>query len=241
MFMNIAHRGASQYAPENTMAAFYKSLEMGANGLETDLRKSKDGVIILHHDEQLERTTNGTGRPSDYTWKQLQMLDAGSWFSEMYRGERLVSFDTFLYVFGGKPIHLALEMKESGIENEVIQILKEHEELMEKVTITSFDFEILQTIRQRHDSVRLGHLVRQWDEEHLKRLQEIGVIQICPPAETVTPEGVRLLKQHGFEVRAWKVVNESMMKHCLRSGVDGMTINYPDKLNDALQSNVYNL
>jgi glycerophosphoryl diester phosphodiesterase len=238
MIMNIAHRGASHNAPENTLAAFYKGLEMGANGLETDLRMSKDGVIVLHHDELLNRTTNGTGRLSDYTWTELQQLDAGSWFSDQYLGERLVSMDAFLYAFGNKPIHLALELKESGLEEELIYGLKRHD-LIEKVTITSFDFENLQAVRQAHGSIRLGHLVRHWDENHLALLKEYGVIQLCPQADTVTLEGVRLLKQQGFEVRAWKVADDALMKHCLECGVDGMTVNFPNQLNEALQSNVY--
>ncbi|OXM85335.1 glycerophosphodiester phosphodiesterase [Paenibacillus rigui] len=233
--MNLAHRGASHYAPENTLAAFYKGLDLGANGLETDLRRSKDGVIILHHDDRLDRTTNGTGHPSDYTWKQLQKLDAGSWFSDGYIGERLVCLDTFLQAFGRKPIHLALELKELGLEEEVLHALEKHE-VTGNITITSFQDEILQAVRRVDGTIRLGHLVQHWDEQHLERLKAIGVIQICPRADAVSEEKVRLLKQQGFEVRAWKVNSEALMEHCLHCGIDGMTINFPDKLAEALRS-----
>jgi glycerophosphoryl diester phosphodiesterase len=231
--MNLAHRGASDYAPENTLAAFYKGLEMGADGLETDLRMSKDGVIFLHHDDLLDRTTDGDGIPSRLSWKELQELDAGAWFSPRYAGERLVSLDEFLHRFGRKPIHLALELKEPGFEKVVIQTLEE-QGLLGKVTITSFHYDILQTVRRYHGSIRIGYLVQQGDKEKLEQLRELRAQQLCPRAEMVTEEDVRAIKQQGLEVRAWKVSSEALMKHCLDCGVDGMTINFPDKLSDAL-------
>ncbi|MFD0676531.1 MULTISPECIES: glycerophosphodiester phosphodiesterase [unclassified Paenibacillus] len=237
IIMNLAHRGASEYAPENTLAAFYKGLEMGAHGLETDLRMSKDGVVFLHHDDQLDRTTDSTGSPARLTWKELQELDAGAWFSPVYVGERLVSLDTFLHIFGRKPVRLVLELKEPGLEKMVIHSLEE-QGLLGKVTITSFQYDILQAVRQYNGAVRIGYLVQQWDEEKLERLRELKAQQLCPRAETVTEENVRAIKQHGFEVRAWKVSSEALMKHCLSCGVDGMTVNFPDKLSDALRDMV---
>jgi glycerophosphoryl diester phosphodiesterase len=234
MVMNLAHRGASQYAPENTLAAFYKGLELGATGLETDLRRSRDGVIFLLHDAQLDRTTNGKGNPSNYDWKELSELDAGSWFSPLYAGERLVSLETFIHVFGRKPVQLALELKEPGLEQETLETVLSHG-LLDKVTLTSFHYDILREIRLQHESVRLGYLVQEWDADVLARMQEIRVQQLCPLAEALTADQVRVLQQQGFEVRAWKVRNEELMFHCLRCGVDGMTINFPDKLFQATQ------
>lgn len=233
MMMNLAHRGASEYAPENTLAAFYKGLEMGANGLETDLQMSKDGIVFLHHDRQLDRTTNGKGVSSDFMWRELQELDAGAWFAPAYAGERLISLDTFLHIFGRKPIHLVLELKERGLEKKVADALDKYG-LWDNVTLTSFHYDYLKAVRQLHDTARLGYLVEQWDEKTLERLKEIKAVQLCPKAETVTKEQVQELKRQGFEVRAWKVSSEALMEHCLRSGVDGMTINFPDKLHEAL-------
>ena len=104
MFMNLAHRGASEYAPENTLAAFYKGLELGASGLETDLRRTKDGYIVLQHDQQVDRNTDGQGDLSEYTWQEASRLDAGSSFSDAYRGEPLVLLDTFLRQFARRPV-----------------------------------------------------------------------------------------------------------------------------------------
>ena len=90
-FQVIAHRGASRYAPENTMAAFCKAHELGCFYIECDIAFSKDGVPFIFHDNYLIRTTNGKGKVSQLTWQVMNSLDAGSWFSHDYAGEKLVS------------------------------------------------------------------------------------------------------------------------------------------------------
>ena len=109
-FRVIAHRGASAYAPENTMAAFKKAAEIGAPEVETDVRFTKDGKLLLFHDQTLDRTTNGSGLPSDFTLEELRRLDAGSWmkpdeypdfpWEHDFAGERLITLDELLREFG---------------------------------------------------------------------------------------------------------------------------------------------
>lgn len=240
MFMNLAHRGASEYAPENTLAAFYKGLEQGANGIETDLKLSKDGVVIIFHDNELDRTTNGHGLPSAYTWNELQELDAGSWFSPAYAGERLLSFEQFLHYFGRKKTLFALELKDPNIELPVLGLIKKYG-VQNQSTITSFRYENLQAVRAVDPSIRIGHLIRKIDEEAIARLKEIGAQQICPCTDGLEQEDVRLAKSHGFEVRAWGAFTPELMKHALQCGVDGMTINFPDKLSEAIRSASVNI
>ena len=83
------HRGASKYAPENTFSSYVKAVEMGADGIEIDVHKSKDGYLIVCHDEKVDRTTNGKGFIKDLSLKEIKSLDAGSWFSDKYIGERI--------------------------------------------------------------------------------------------------------------------------------------------------------
>lgn len=92
----FAHRGASGYAPENTLAAFDLARRMGATGIETDVRLSRDGLLVLAHDERVDRTTDGTGRVADLTWDELARLDAGGWFDPRFAGERIVQPAPFL-------------------------------------------------------------------------------------------------------------------------------------------------
>ncbi|MDF2958362.1 MAG: hypothetical protein K0S39_97 [Paenibacillus sp.] len=235
MFMNLAHRGASEYAPENTLAAFYKGIEMGANGIETDLKITKDGVVILFHDNELNRTTDGTGLPSDYTWEELQQLDAGGWYSSRYTGERLVSLEQFLHFFGRKSLLFALELKDKFIEEQALYFIEKYD-VRGQVTVTSFSYDNLRAVRAKDATIKMGHLVRHLDLSSIGQVKEINGQQICPAAEFVTAEGVALAKAHGLEVRAWGAFSEELMHKALLCGVDGMTINFPDKLSKALTS-----
>lgn len=93
----IAHRGASKFAPENTLAAFKLAEKMGADGIELDIHLTKDQIPVIIHDEDIKRTTNGRGFVQKYTYKELQQFDAGSWFSERFSDERILSLEEFLH------------------------------------------------------------------------------------------------------------------------------------------------
>ena len=108
--MNIAHRGASGYAPENTLAAFDKAVEMQADYIEIDVQLSKDDLPVVIHDDTLDRTTNGTGNISAYTLQELKSLDAGSWFDKKYAGEKIPSLNEVLEMYGEK-INILIELK----------------------------------------------------------------------------------------------------------------------------------
>jgi len=100
----LAHRGASGYAPENTVAAFDLGQRMGASGIETDVQVSRDGVMVLVHDERVDRTTDGTGRVADLTWDELSRLDAGAWFAPEFAGQRIMQVGPFLDRYLGAPL-----------------------------------------------------------------------------------------------------------------------------------------
>lgn len=108
MFPNLprptvfAHRGASAHAPENTLSAFQLAAEDGADGIEFDVKLTKDDQVVAHHDTTLDRTTDGQGQLKDFTLAELKKLDAGAWFSEQYRGERIPILDEIFEAVGGK-------------------------------------------------------------------------------------------------------------------------------------------
>jgi glycerophosphoryl diester phosphodiesterase len=234
MFMNLAHRGASEYAPENTFAAFYLGLEQGANGIETDVKRTKDGVLVLFHDDTLDRTTNGKGYVNDYTYEELMRLDAGKHKSDKYKGEKLVSFGDFLRYFGAKDLHLAIELKDSFVEEDTLALIKKYGS-ENKVTITSFNFDNLVRTRELDKDIKIGYLTGEINTEIIEKLKEIKANQICPSAKSLSVEKVEWAKTQSFNVRAWGVKDETLMIHALNCGVDGMTVNFPDKLTDALK------
>lgn len=224
----IAHRGASAYAPENTFPAFDLALAMGADALETDIRTTRDGVLVLLHDHRVERTTNGQGDIAALSWAEVQSLDAGSWFASEFAGARVPSLASFLARCAAL-IPLVLEIKAEGIEHAVIAALATARQARE-ITITSFSFATLAAIKRLQPMLRVGWLTRHFDEEAIARVCAIGGTQICPPADQITAARVALAKGRGLEVRAWGVRDEAAMIGVVETGADGMTVNFPDKL-----------
>jgi glycerophosphoryl diester phosphodiesterase len=224
----VAHRGASRYAPENTLAAFDLALQMGADSLETDLRVTKDGTIVLLHDTQVDRTTSGRGPLDVLGQDEVWQLDAGRWFDRRFAGQRVPSLQDFLRRFGGRRA-LELELKTPGVAFPALAALKAAR-LQESVTFTSFRFSTLRMLRLLDPTVRLGWLCPSVTPRAVAMLRALRGRAICPSGSTVTPEQVRLCRAHGLEVRAWGIRDMRDMHHALRCGVDGMTIDFPDTL-----------
>jgi glycerophosphoryl diester phosphodiesterase len=122
----VAHRGASAYAPENTLAAFQKAAEMGADWFELDCHLSKDGEVVIIHDDTLHRTTDGTGGVRELTWESLQRLDAGSWFDPSFAGERLPSLDQSLELAQRAGIGVYIEIKSIDDDAGLLEQLLQH-------------------------------------------------------------------------------------------------------------------
>jgi len=127
--LNIAHRGASAFAPENTMAAFEKAIELGADVIELDLHLTRDNEIVVIHDDTLDRTTDGSGPVHQRSLGELMRLDAGRWFGEGFAGQRIPRLAEVLDRFAGR-VPLALEIKAGstffpGIEEKVVSALRQ--------------------------------------------------------------------------------------------------------------------
>ena len=227
--INYAHRGASEYAPENTLSSFYLGLIQGANGIETDVQCTKDGVLVLFHDDTLERVTNGSGRVCDYTLAQLKELKVSSGNTNGFY-DRIVTFREFLEKLSCYNISFAIELKRADLEEDVIALMKEFD-IMHKSTITSFNFDYLKNVKQLQPDMRIGWLVCDVDDETIARIQEIGGEELAPKAESITAEIVAKLRSLNIGIRAWGIANDKgLMKKMCELNIDGMTINYPDRL-----------
>ncbi len=225
MFITYAHRGASEYAPENTMSSFYLGFLQGANGVETDVRRTKDGVLVLFHDTTLERVMHESGSISDYTYSEL--LQMRVYNDESGKEDIIVTLEDFLKYFSHKNVTFAIELKDAGIEQDVIDLLEKYS-MREKTYITSNWIEYLANVKRIDSRYRIGHLLRVCGESEMAAMRAIGGEQLCPKADIVTAENVAYWKSQGFEVRAWGVKNVEQMKQMYDFGTDGMTINYPD-------------
>ena len=234
----LAHRGASAYAPENTLASFYKAIDLGAQGIETDLQKTKDGVIILFHDNVLDKKSDKKGAIVDYTWAELREADVGSWFSPKYKGERLITFEQFVIFFGRRGLIFDFELKSLFTESEIREIIRliDEYDARKKTTITSFVFDNLKTTRDVDTNVRIGYVLnKKIDDDVIRQLESIDGRQVCPRAELITPDQVKLAHHHGLEVNAWGIQNVEVMNNMLTLGVDRIIIDFPDKLIEELK------
>lgn len=224
-FVNYAHRGASEYAPENTMLAFYIGLFMGANGIETDVRRTKDGALVLHHDKTLQRLTGDTRPICSLTLAELQALD----FSKNGLRDKIVTLESFLCLLKGQDIRFSIELKDEGIEQDVADLIYCYG-VQNKCIITSFEFAYIQNMKAVAPALPVGWLVKEITDKTVPALLSIDAQELCPRATDVTPERVREWHNLGLNVRAWGVTDEVLMRQVFDSGADGMTVNFPDKL-----------
>ena len=232
--INYAHRGASEYAPENTLSSFYLGLLQGANGIETDVQKTKDGILVLFHDDTLDRVTDHTGKLSDYTWEELKSVKVyGNSTGSFYDG--IITLQRFLEMFSQYDIQYALELKGPDVEEDTLNMVKEFD-ILHKVTFTSFQFDYIRKIKHMDASARVGWLIGPNTENVIHRLQEISAEEIAPQAIMVNADNMNLWRTSGFGVRAWGVTNISLMKKMCEYGVDGMTVNFPDRLRQYLST-----
>ncbi len=223
-----AHRGASEYAPENTLSSFYLGVMQGANGIETDIQMSKDNVAVLFHDDTLERVTGQKGSICDYTIAQLKQFKVtanapGNFF------DRIVTLEEFLSIFSQYDLQFALELKSDSCENTVLSLVNKYR-VVNNTTITSFNYEYLSNIYEKCDYIKIGLLVDGDGTAEIDKLKAINANEICPKAECITPESVKVLREAGFSIRPWGVYNTELMKKMCHFGVDGMTVNFPDRL-----------
>ena len=235
----IAHRGASSYAPENTLAAFDLALRMGARHIELDVALTSDRHTVVIHDDKVDRTTDGSGSVTSHTLAALRELDAGSWFGAPFKGERIPLFEEVLARYKGRVhIHTEIKGKSESLSERTADLIRKHG-MEGQVTVTSFQSVRLEEMRVCAPELPTGWLVREVNDSIIAQAHAIGVTQFCPRADAVTPELVHRLHAEGFVVRAWGVATEQLMQHLVQAGVDGMTVNFPDKLIAYLQANNY--
>lgn len=237
MFINYAHRGASEYAPENTMAAFDMALQLGANGIELDLQKTKDGKIVIFHDDKIDKKTNQKGEIGDYTYQELLNFDFGSWFNLKYKDEKIVLFEDFAKKFLPQKLTFAIELKQEGIEKETLDIIKKYA-THNNIYITSFKYKALENMRKIDSNIKLSWLIEEKiNKNNIDKLLKINGTQICPKADNVTIDDIELANKSGLRVRIWGVSNEKIMKNIYKFDIDGMTVNFPDKLQKLMEEN----
>ncbi|MGN5652109.1 glycerophosphodiester phosphodiesterase [Bacillus sp. Brlt_9] len=246
----IAHRGASAYAPEHTIAAYTLGQRLKGDYIEIDLQMTKDGNLVAMHDETVNRTTNGTGLVKEYTLEELKQLKAGSFFNEKYptlakkeyENAKVPTLEEIIETFGHHANYY-IETKSpdqyAGMEEKLLAIIK-HYEISDKVIIQSFSEESLQKIHSLDVNIPLVQLLPYKKAVQLTELEikkyKTYCIGLGMNYKYIDSAYVKRIKKHGLEVHPFTVDNEKDMKKLLLWGVDGMFTNYPDRLHSLVQS-----
>lgn len=236
----LAHRGASGYAPENTMAAFKKAIELKADGIELDVHLSKDGHLIVMHDETLDRTSNGKGLILNYTLEQLKELDAGSWFSEEFKGEKIPTLNEVLDLIKETSLYLNIEIKAGykfypNIEEKVLNLLNEYN-MMKRCIISSFDHYCLARVKELNEHINTGILYSAALYEPWEYARSLKVSALHPDYITLDEDFIKGATSHNFQINTYTVNDESAMKKLATFKVSSIITNYPDKAREIVSS-----
>jgi glycerophosphoryl diester phosphodiesterase len=231
----IAHRGWSARAPENTLAAYRLAVEAGADMAECDVWLTADRVPVLLHDENLKRTTGVDAAVSSVPLEKVKTLDAGSWKSAEYAGEPVPTLVDALTLVEGK-LRLVIEIKPTGMEQEVVQAIRDAGGSPADVMIFSFHHGVVDTITRLEPLLPTVWLVGDmpWEEaarrKTLTEAVRIRASGIGMPRTRANPAIVRMARERGLTVFVWTVDDPAEMRYLARIGVDGIITNRPDEL-----------
>lgn len=244
----ISHRGGSLFAPENTFASIKKALNINSTRIEIDVQQTKDSIVILMHDITLDRTTNGNGLIKKYNYPELQNLDAGSWFSESYKGEIIPKLEDVIKYINGK-CELVIEIKKGKefyphIEETIVDlILKNNAEKW--IIIHSFDTEVLSYIHSISTKVRLQKIfftnlpftpliidkkISKFKIEDYPYIEEYNIYYLFANRNII-----KKIKQNNKKINVWTVNNLKDAKELIAIGVDGIITDNNDIMKSTIK------
>lgn len=230
----IAHRGASAYAPENTLAAFQKAAALGCHWVEFDVMLNADHEAFVFHDTDLQRVTNGHGEFGLATTAYLQSLDCGSWFGKGFQQQKIVPFHEMLQWLNQNNMHANIEIKPyTGMVTETTRtVLSELHRHWPKEKnwplVSSFEYGALQLCRDIIPDLPLGLLLADWQEDWLKLAQAINCYSIHLSCRIITPARIQAIKQQGFKILVYTVNQRKLAQKLFACGVDAIFSDYPD-------------
>lgn len=228
----VGHRGAMGYCPENTLVSFERGLELGADWIELDVHLSKDGALIVIHDETLDRTTNGHGLVRDHTLTQLRSLDAGN-------GQKLLTLDEVLDWARRRDTLLDIEIKNApvfypGIEDKVVQAIYAAG-MVDQLIVISFDHAAVKRVKELEPNIATGVLYACKPTDGGVSLASAAQADaVLPHWAYVTQEDVSAAHAAGLAVAPWASSDPAVLKGLIHAGVDAIGTNHPDVLKQVL-------
>jgi glycerophosphoryl diester phosphodiesterase len=228
----IAHRGASLVAPENTLAAFRLAVELGADAIELDAKLTRDGHVVVHHDQTLERTTDGRGRLSDRSLDEIKQLDAGSYFKPSYTGERIPTLEEVFAEFGGRIlINVELTNYASPVDDlpEIVVNLIQKHRLEDRVLLSSFNPLALRKSKRLAPSLPLALLTMPKEPRWVRLMKDwmTDCIFIHPHKDLIKGNIISSMQIKERKVNVWTVNEPALILSLVEQGVDGVITDDP--------------
>jgi glycerophosphoryl diester phosphodiesterase len=242
----FAHRGGSALAPENTLAAFDNGLAHGADGLELDVHLSRDGVVVVHHDRRLERTTDLAGLVAERSAAELSRADAGCRFvgadgTRPFAGQGIgiPTLDDVLARYRGVPVVIEMKLNTAELATRVVRVIRKHE-AVDRVCLGAFGRRVLRAARAiepalatsaAREEVRWA-LYRSWCRWPIARPPYVGyqVPELAGTTRVVSPLFVDHAHRAGLAVQVWTVDSDAQATRLLGWGVDALITDRPDAI-----------
>lgn len=228
-----AHRGASAIAPENTIAAFRAAAEQGAKWVELDVALSADGVLVVLHDDSVDRTTNGSGSLGVLNAADITKLDAGSWFGAAFAGETVPTLDQTLAALADLGIGVNIEIKQHKHHRSLSQLTEAVAAAIHAtkgrlpVMISSFDAEALKAMHQLTPDVELAMLWNRPPEDWVDQLASIPATSIHLNYKALSIGFLEATVQQNIKVRAWTCNNRTVLESFWDAGLTGVITDNP--------------
>ncbi|MFA6877865.1 MAG: glycerophosphodiester phosphodiesterase [Fusobacterium sp.] len=227
----FAHRGFKGYYPENTLLAFKKAIDIGVDGIELDVQLTKDNVVVIIHDETIDRTTNGHGFVANFDYKELSAFNASANFFK-YGFNSIPTFEEYCNLVKDTDIITNIELKTGkneyrGIEEKVFNLIKKYN-LEKKVIISSFNHYSILRMKKIAPLLKYGFLSDTWIVDAGKYTKNLGVQCYHPCYESMTEDIVKNIKNEGIEINVYTVNDEKNIRDMFNKKIDIIIGNYPD-------------
>ena len=232
MTKNFAHRGFSGKYPENTMLAFRKAIEVGVDGIELDVHLTKDGQLVIIHDETTDRTCGVSGKVGRMTLEELRQLDASYLWRGQLEPNPIPTLREYCQLVEKLPLVTNIELKTNvneypGIEAKVLEMIREFH-LEDRVIISSFNHFSILRMRELAPDLKYGLLSESWVVGAGKYVHDLGIPCYHPIHGNLTPELTAELKEYGLEINTFTVNTEEDVRRLAALGIDAVIGNYPD-------------
>lgn len=238
--MIFGHRGVPDQTPENTIASFQKSVDLGLDGIELDARFCKTGELVVFHDDKVDKITNGSGFVADLTFDEIRQLDAGTHFAEEFKTERIPTLEEALEVLGGKMIvNIELKSKsipDDGLEAKVVPLV-EKMGLQSSVVLSSFNPFSVHRVRKINPGLKRALLFSDDQPIHLRQAWGSYLVPLDglhPRYPLVTDRLMKRAKANNWFVCTWTVDEMTEVRRVFDAGVTIVITNHPESVRGAL-------